>query len=123
MRRECKLTILLFYYPFVLHTNTQTQQNPSKKSSRTFSPNVFTKSLYSETLDESIRLKVSAKALRSIDKAGGLDNYLFASKYVTEGMGKKVRDRIEMRMELDEKFGREVRKLCEANAHFGKRRP
>jgi large subunit ribosomal protein L28 len=44
---------------------------------RKFKPNVFLKRIYSETLDAMIRFHVTASALRSIDKAGGLDNYLF----------------------------------------------
>jgi large subunit ribosomal protein L28 len=44
---------------------------------RKFKPNVFLKRVYSETLDSMIRFHVTAAALRSIDKAGGLDNYLF----------------------------------------------
>lgn len=78
-----------------------------RRTRRSFSPNVFGKRLYSETLDEMIKLKVTARAIRSIDKAGGLDNYLYSSKHVTEGMGMRVRSRIKMRRELDEKFGRE----------------
>ena len=52
-------------------------------------------------------MNVSAKALRSIDKAGGLDNYLAKSKHVVEGSGKRVLGRIQHRKELDAKFGRE----------------
>ena len=78
-----------------------------RRTRRSFEPNVFTKCLYSEVLEEMVRFKVTAKALRSIDKIGGLDNYLFKSKHVTEGSGVRVRKRIEMRQSLDKKFGRE----------------
>lgn len=47
-----------------------------KKTKRTFKPNVFKKRLYSEILDEMIQFHVTTSALRSIDKAGGLDQYL-----------------------------------------------
>ena len=39
-------------------------------------PNKQRKKLYSETMDEMIPLNVTASALRSIDKAGGLDEYV-----------------------------------------------
>mmetsp|Transcript_24331 Transcript_24331/g.37493 ORF Transcript_24331/g.37493 Transcript_24331/m.37493 type:complete len:232 (+) Transcript_24331:34-729(+) len=64
------------------------------KSRRKFKPNVFLKRVYSETLDEMIRFHLTTKALRSIDKAGGLDNYLLKSKHVTSGEGLEVKTRI-----------------------------
>ena len=65
-----------------------------RATKRTFKPNVFTKRVYSEMLDEMIRFHLTAAALRSIDKAGGLDNYLLTSKHVTSGEGKMVKARI-----------------------------
>jgi ribosomal protein L28 len=38
------------------------------------------KRLYSEALDETVQFNTTAHALRCIDKAGGLDNYLKALK-------------------------------------------
>ena len=61
---------------------------------RTFKPNVFVKRVYSETLDEMVRFHLTASTLRTIDKAGGLDNYLLKSKLVTEGEGLVVKERI-----------------------------
>jgi large subunit ribosomal protein L28 len=61
---------------------------------RKFKPNVFLKRVYSEILDDMIRLHLTASTLRSIDKAGGLDNYLLTSKHVTSGEGKHVKERI-----------------------------
>ena len=61
---------------------------------RKFKPNVFLKRVYSEILDEMVRFHLTASTLRSIDKAGGLDNYLFTSKHVTSGEGQKVKERI-----------------------------
>eukprot|EP00527_Entomoneis_sp_CCMP2396_P009295 CAMPEP_0198138406 /NCGR_PEP_ID=MMETSP1443-20131203/1819_1 /TAXON_ID=186043 /ORGANISM="Entomoneis sp., Strain CCMP2396" /LENGTH=71 /DNA_ID=CAMNT_0043800177 /DNA_START=364 /DNA_END=579 /DNA_ORIENTATION=- len=34
-----------------------------------------------------VQFKLTTSALKSIDKFGGLDNYLLESKYVTEGKG------------------------------------
>jgi len=70
-----------------------------KKTNRKFKPNVFKKRLYSETLDEMIRFHVTTSALRSIDKAGGLDNYLLNSKHVTGGEGMAAKERILERMQ------------------------
>lgn len=74
-----------------------------KKTKRKFKPNVFKKSVYSEILDEMIRFHLTASTLRSIDKAGGLDNYLLTSKYVTEGEGLVAKKRILNRIKLLEK--------------------
>ena len=44
------------------------------------------KRIYSEVLDEMLRFHVTTSALRTIDKYGGLDNYLLNSRHVsTEG--------------------------------------
>lgn len=51
-----------------------------KKSRRTWKPNVHHVRLYSEILDKRLRIKVTTSALRCIDKAGGLDNYLLKTK-------------------------------------------
>ena len=65
-----------------------------KANKRKFKPNVFTKRVYSEILDEMVRFHLTTSALRSIDKAGGLDNYLLTSKHVVEGEGKVIKRRI-----------------------------
>ncbi len=52
----------------VSHSNIKTK-------SRAF-PNVQLKTFYSPCLKRSFRLKVSNSAVRSIDKAGGIDNFL-----------------------------------------------
>mgnify|MGYP002785707657 CR=1 FL=1 len=66
----------------------------NKHNKRKFKPNVFTKRVYSEILDEMVRFHLTAGTLRSIDKVGGLDNYLLTSKYVTSGEGLEVKKRI-----------------------------
>ena len=58
----------------------------------------------SETLDEMVRFHLTTSALRSIDKAGGLDNYLLTSKHVTSGEGLEVKDRILEKMKLNEEL-------------------
>ncbi|KAF2726684.1 hypothetical protein EJ04DRAFT_517697 [Polyplosphaeria fusca] len=46
------------------------------KTRRKWYPNVLRKSLYSITLDKKIKLRVTSKVLRIIDREGGLDEYL-----------------------------------------------
>lgn len=79
-----------------------------KKTKRTFKPNVFRKKLYSEILDEMIQFHVTTSALRTIDKYGGLDFYLLRSRFVTEGEGKVVKDRILKRIEECQRKGEDV---------------
>ena len=65
-----------------------------KSTKRKFKPNVFKKRVYSEILDEMLQFHLTTSALRSIDKAGGLDNYLLTSRHVTEGQGYEAKKRI-----------------------------
>ena len=61
----------------------QTGNNVSHAKNRTkrkFLPNLNNVSLVSEKLDITIRFKISANALRSVEHAGGLDNFLLKSK-------------------------------------------
>ena len=46
------------------------------KTRRSFKPNVRRKMIYSEALEKNLFIKVTQRALRTINKAGGLDNYL-----------------------------------------------
>ena len=50
------------------------------RTKRKFLPNLNNVSLVSEKLDLKVRLKISANALRSVEHAGGLDNFLLKSK-------------------------------------------
>ena len=52
----------------------------NNKTKRKFLPNLNNVSLVSEKLDITIRFKISANALRSVEHAGGLDNFLLKSK-------------------------------------------
>lgn len=56
----------------VSHANNRTK--------RKFLPNLNNVSLVSEKLDLIVRFKISANALRSVEHAGGLDNFLLKSK-------------------------------------------
>jgi len=52
----------------------------NNKTKRKFLPNLNNVSLVSEKLDLTIRFKISANALRSVEHVGGLDNFLLKSK-------------------------------------------
>ena len=53
-----------------------------KKTRRRWNPNVQEKRVYSEILDAMIPFHLTTSALRSIDKYGGLDQYLLKSQHV-----------------------------------------
>ncbi|KAL8130271.1 hypothetical protein V2J09_019426 [Rumex salicifolius] len=59
----------------------QISEDGGNKSKRSWKPNVQDKRLFSYILDRHIRVKVSTHALRCIDKAGGIDEYLLKTPY------------------------------------------
>lgn len=84
-----------------------------KKTKRKFKPNVFKKRLYSEILDEMIQFHATTSAIRTIDKLGGLDNYLLTSgedKVKKGSEGWVVRQRILQKIENCNKLGEPVLK-------------
>lgn len=73
MARRCTLT----------GKGVQSGNNVSHALNRTrrrFLPNLQMASLLSETLGETVRLRVSAQALRTVEHRGGLDAFLLAEK-------------------------------------------
>jgi large subunit ribosomal protein L28 len=69
MPRRCALTGTSVRYGHnVSHSN--------RKTSRTFAPNLQRVSLTSEALRRNVRLHVTTRALRSVQKHGGLDTFL-----------------------------------------------
>ncbi|MEX1147259.1 MAG: 50S ribosomal protein L28 [Sphingomonadales bacterium] len=52
----------------------------NNKSRRRFLPNLNNVSLISDTLGQTVRLRISAHALRSVEHNGGLDPYLLKTK-------------------------------------------
>ena len=75
-----------------------------KKTKRKFKPNVQKKRLYSEILDEMVNFHVTTSALRTIDKYGGVDNYLMKSEHIVAGKneGWKTKERILQRVSRNE---------------------
>jgi large subunit ribosomal protein L28 len=60
--------------------------------------------VYSEILNEMVRFHLTTSALRSIDKMGGLDNYLLSSPHVTSGEGLEVKKRIINRLKYHQRM-------------------
>lgn len=73
MARRCELT-----GKGVLTGNNVSHAH--NKSRRRFLPNLCNVTLISDALGRSVRLKVSAHALRSVEHRGGLDAFVLAAK-------------------------------------------
>ena len=83
MSRRCDLTgkgVLVGHK--VSHSNIKTK--------RRFLPNLLNVTMISDTLGRSVKLKVSANALKTVDHCGGLDAYLASAK--NDVLAPKVRD-------------------------------
>lgn len=50
------------------------------KTRRDWKPNILTRKLFSRSLDRHVQVRVSTRVLRTIDKLGGLDEYLLGEK-------------------------------------------
>ena len=69
MSRRCELTgKAVLSGHLVSHSN--------RKTKRKFLPNLCNVTLQSDTLGRSVRLRISANALRSVEHRGGLDAFL-----------------------------------------------
>ena len=72
MPRRCALTgTEVRFGRNVAHSNT--------KTSRTFAPNLQPVTLQSGALGRKVRLRVTTRALRTVQKKGGIDAYLLAT--------------------------------------------
>lgn len=72
MSRRCEIT-----GKGVLAGNNVSHSN--RKTRRRFLPNLQTVSLYSETLERSVRLRLSTNGIRTVEHKGGLDAYLLST--------------------------------------------
>jgi len=73
MTRRCELT-------GKLPMSGQLRSHAENKTKRTFRPNLVNVTLISEALERSVRLRVSAHALRSVEHNGGLDAFLLKAE-------------------------------------------
>ena len=55
----------------------------NRKTKRRFEPNLQSVSLHSDVLGRNVRLRISARTLRTVDKKGGLDAYLRSAREAT----------------------------------------
>ena len=73
MSRTCELTgISVMYGNNVSHANNRTR--------RRFLPNLVHVTLMSEALNQRVRMRISAAALRTVEHRGGLDAFLAKAK-------------------------------------------
>jgi len=81
------------------------------KNRRYWRPNVQRKRLWSESLQRFVRVRITTRVLRTVDKCGGLDEYLLGEKpqRIKElGMGGwKLRWRIMQTESIKERFRRQ----------------
>ncbi|MFT0892920.1 50S ribosomal protein L28 [Pseudochelatococcus sp. G4_1912] len=83
MARRCELTgkaVLTGH--LVSHSNHKTK--------RRFLPNLVKVTLQSEALERSVRLRISAHALRSVEHRGGLDAFLIKAGEDTLSQGARL---------------------------------
>ena len=97
-----------------------------QKTRRTWSPNVQVKYYYSDLLQERLRLHVTTHAMRCIDKAGGLDDYLLytPTHHLGEGLALRLRERLQAayrpiknRREMEERLKRKAERIAAAAAN------
>lgn len=81
MSRECELTGTK---PMVGNIVSHSQI----KTKRRYLPNLVQVTLHSEALNQDFRLRIAAKALRTVDKLGGLDAFLAKAK--EDGLSNKA---------------------------------
>ena len=62
----------------------------NRKTKRRFLPNLCNVTLISDALGRSVRLRISANALKTVDRRGGLDAFLIKAKE-TE-LGRRARE-------------------------------
>lgn len=73
MSRVCPIT-------FKRKMSGHNVSHSNRKTRRFFKPNLQQISLYSEALEQKIRVRISVSGLRTIEANGGLDAYLLSTK-------------------------------------------
>lgn len=72
MTRECSLT-------GKRNQAGNRRSHAENKTKHTFRPNLHTQRLYSEALGFEVSMKISTRALRTVDVKGGLDKFLLST--------------------------------------------
>ena len=73
MTRRCELT-------GKLPMSGQLRSHAENKTKRTFRPNLCEVTLISDALQRKVRLRISAHALKTVERRGGLDAFLMKAK-------------------------------------------
>ncbi len=73
MTRRCELT-------GKLPMSGQLRSHAENKTKRTFRPNLCDVTLISDSLQRKVRLRISAHALKTLERRGGLDAFLMKAK-------------------------------------------
>jgi large subunit ribosomal protein L28 len=73
MTRRCELT-------GTLPLSGQLRSHAENKSKRKFRPNLHNVTLMSDVLGRKVRMRISARALNSVEHRGGLDAFLLKAK-------------------------------------------
>jgi large subunit ribosomal protein L28 len=73
MTRRCDLT-------GTLPLSGQLRSHAENKTKRKFRPNLCNVTLMSDVLNKKVRLRVSARALKTVEHRGGLDAFLLKAK-------------------------------------------
>ncbi|KAJ2177481.1 hypothetical protein EV181_006520 [Coemansia sp. RSA 532] len=70
--------------------------NSLHKTRRTWLPNIQKVTLFSSLLNTKMRINVTTRVLRTIDKKGGLDNYLLETKdkNINSEFGLKIKQQL-----------------------------
>ena len=71
----------------------------NRKAKRRFLPNLCNVTLISDALETSVKMRVSANALRTVDHRGGLDSFLLKAK--AEDLSPKALD---LKRQLEKKL-------------------
>jgi large subunit ribosomal protein L28 len=58
----------------------QLRSHAENKTKRTFRPNLVDVTLISDALQRRVRLRISANALKTVERTGGLDAFLLKAK-------------------------------------------
>jgi large subunit ribosomal protein L28 len=58
----------------------QLRSHAENKTKRTFRPNLCDVTLISDTLQRKVRLRISAHALKTVERRGGLDAFLMKAR-------------------------------------------
>eukprot|EP00455_Lapot_gusevi_P046611 TRINITY_DN615_c0_g1_i1.p1 TRINITY_DN615_c0_g1~~TRINITY_DN615_c0_g1_i1.p1 ORF type:complete len:137 (-),score=15.89 TRINITY_DN615_c0_g1_i1:245-655(-) len=90
----------------------------NKKWNRWFKPNVVKKHLHSEMLNKTYKMNITTRALRTIEKEGGLDQYLlnFSDAKIDSRVGSAIKSHLEyiLKKKHEQKlYERSVRRAAE----------